>query len=80
MGKLDMKSYIDYDLGNTVNLYFTHGFNRIPAFNYPVFLTPKGWILLPLTNKKIKLDVYDYIEDSDIQKIQKSNGTNRGRS
>ena len=21
-GKLDMKSYIDYDLGNTINLYF----------------------------------------------------------
>lgn len=159
-GKLDMKSYIDYDLGNTINLYFVNGFNRIPVnqlsdynfmpedsrklnlldikyvkrlslenikfenlyfatyeildtnndfrpyveifvkdekhnfveigygydsnnngnvelfintFNYPIFLTTKGWILLPLTNRRIKLDIYDYIEDTDIQKIQKSN-------
>lgn len=159
-GKLDMKSYIDYDLGNTINLYFIDNFNHIPvkqlvdynymhedsrkanlldikyikhislgdinlnnlylatfeifdtennfrpyvlvftkddennfveighgydsnnngnvelsiqAFNYPIFLTPKGTILLPLTNQKIKLNVYDYITDIDIQKIQKSN-------
>ena len=157
-GKLDMKSYIDYDLGNTINLYFVDGFNRIPVkelndynymhedcrkmnlldikqiknlsleniefknlylatfeildpnhvfrpyvllftkdqnqdfieigygydsndngnvelfietFNYPIFLTPKGFILFPLTNKKIKLDVYDDITDSDLQKIEK---------
>lgn len=156
-GKLDMKSYIDYDLGNTINLYFVDGFKRIPvnqlndynfmhedsrkmnlldikyikhfaleniefenlylvtyeildtnndfrpyvllfrkdeknnfieigygydsnnngniemyikSFNYPVFLTSKGFIVLPLTNKKIKLDVYDYITDTDIQKLQ----------
>ena len=153
-----MKSYIDYDLGNTINLYFVDGFERIPvnqlndynymhedsrklslldikyikclsledvklenlylatyeildrnndfrpyislfikdekenfieigygydsnnngnielsiqSFNYPIFLTPKGVILLPLTNKKIKLDIYDYIKDTDIQKIEK---------
>lgn len=153
-----MKSYIDYDLGNTVNLYFVDGFEHIPvnqlndynymhedsrklslldikyikclsledvklenlylatyeildrnndfrpyislfikdekenfieigygydsnnngnielsiqSFNYPIFLTPKGVILLPLTNKKIKLDIYDYIKDTDIQKIEK---------
>lgn len=160
-GQLDMRSYIDYDLGNTINLYFVDGFNRIPvkqlndynfmpedsrkmslldikyikrlsleniqfenlylatyeildtnndfrpyvllfkkdditnnfieigygydsndnenvelfiqSFNYPVFLTPKGYILLPLTNKRIKLDVYDYLEDTDIQKIQNPN-------
>lgn len=157
-GKLDMKSYIDYDLGNTINLYFVDGFERIPvkeladynfmhedsrkmnlldikyskrftlenivfenlylatyeildmnhnfrpyvllfikdeqdnftevgygydsnnngnvelfiqSFNYPLFLTPKGFILLPLTNKKIKLNIYDYITDMDIQKMQK---------
>ena len=28
-GMLDMKSYIDYDLGNTVNLYFVNGSKRI---------------------------------------------------
>lgn len=157
-GKLDMRSYIDYDLGNTINLYFVDGFERISvkeladynfmhedsrkmnlldikyskrlmienielenlylatyeildtnhnfrpyvllfikdeqnnfteigygydsndngnvelfmqSFNYPLFLTPKGTILLPLTNKKIKLAIYDYITDGDIQKIQK---------
>ncbi len=157
-GKLDIRSYIDYDLGNTINLYFVDGFERIPvkklpdynfmhedsrkmnlldikyskrlmienielenlylatyeildtnhnfrpyvllfikdeqnnfteigygydsndngnvelfmqSFNYPLFLTPKGTILLPLTNKKIKLAIYDYITDGDIQKIQK---------
>ena len=145
-GKLDMKSYIDYDLGNTINLYFTNNSSRIPvkelndynymhedsrkatlldikfmkslsleniklenlylatfeifdtnhnfrpyvllftkdkennfveigygydsnnngnvelsivSFNYPVFLTPKGKLLLPLRNQKIKLDIYD---------------------
>lgn len=156
-GQLDMRSYIDYDLGNTINLYFVDSFKRIPvnqlsdynfmpedsrkmnlldikyvkhlsleninfenlyfvtyeildlnndfrpyiqifikneindfveigygydsnnngevelfiqSLNYPVFLTTKGWIVLPLTNKRIKLDIYDYIEDTDIQKIQ----------
>ncbi len=157
-GQLDMKSYIDYDLGNTINLYFIDDFKPMPvkqlkdynymyedcrkaslldikymkrltleniqfeslylaiyeimdenndyrpyvllfihhkkddfveigygfdsnndgnvelfiqSFNYPVYLTPKGYILLPLTNKKIKLDVYNDLKDTDIQKIQK---------
>ncbi len=157
-GKLDMKSYIDYDLGNTINLYFVNGFHRIPVkelddynymhedsrkmnlldikyiknlslenidfknlylatyeifdinqdfrpyvilfiknenddfieigygydsndngnvelfienFNYPIFLTQKGYILFPLTNQKIKLNVYDEIRDVDIQKLKK---------
>ena len=39
-------------------------------FNYPVFLNSKGIISLPLTDKKIKLNVYDYITDSDIKKLQ----------
>ena len=30
-GKLDMKSYIDYELGNTVNLYFVNSNQRIPV-------------------------------------------------
>ena len=158
-GKLDMKSYIDYMLGNTYNLYFGNTYKRIPvneledynymnedarkmnlldikcikhlvlenisfdniylatfeildnennfrpylllftknangkfieigygydsnnngnvelfikSFNYPVFLNIKGYILLPLANKKIKLDVYDYITDDDIEKIMGS--------
>lgn len=159
-GKLDMKSYIDYDLGNTINLYFVDSFEqisvnqlddynfmhedsrkmnlldikyikhltleniqlenlylatfeildkdnnfrpyvliftkdernnfieigygydsndngnielKIQSFNYPIFLTTNGCILLPLTNRKIKLNVYDYITDMDIQKTEKSN-------
>ncbi len=165
-GILDMRSYIDYILGNTINLYFVDGFKRIPvnqlndynympedsrksslldikyikhlsleninfknlflatyeiqdmnndfrpyvllfhknekndfieigygydsnnngdielfidSFNYPIFLSPKGWLVLPLTKKKVKLDVYDFIKDTDIQKIQrqpKNNDTN----
>ena len=155
-GHLDMRTYIDYDLGNTINLYFTNSFRRIPinqledynympenarkmnlldikyskhlmieniefknlylasfeildknnifrpyvllftknengefneiaygydsndngnvelfidSFNYPVFLTPKGYIFLPLKNKEIKFKVHDYIDDEDIKKI-----------
>ncbi len=45
----------------------------IDSFNYPIFLMPKGSLFLPLTNKKIKLDVYDYITDLDIQKLEKAN-------
>lgn len=41
----------------------------IDSFNYPLFLTPKGTIKLPLANKNVKLKVYDYITDVDIQKI-----------
>ena len=41
----------------------------IKSFNYPVFLTPKGSILFPITHKKVKLDVYDYITDEDIMKL-----------
>lgn len=157
-GKLDMKSYIDYDLGNTINLYFTNSFEQTPvnqlsdynfmhedsrkaslldikyikrlslenidfenlylatyeildinnefrpyvivflknqnddfieigygydsnnngnvelkiqSFNYPIFLTPKGYLFLPLTNRKVKLDIYDYIKDTDILKLEK---------
>ena len=130
-GKLDMKSYIDYILGNTFNMYFVNDNKRIEvnklddynymhedarrmklldmnnnfrpyvllfvknsngkfieigygydsnnngnveltikSFNYPVFLNTKGTILLPLSNKKVKLDVYDYITDTDIEKIE----------
>ena len=157
--KLDMKSYIDYDLGNTLNLYFTNYLKPVPvkklenynymfdeqrytnlldikyvkklkiqniqfdnlyfatyeimdsnrlfrpyillfridennnfvnfgygfdsnndgnielfieSFNYPLFLNTKGSLILPMINKKIKLDVYDYIQDSDIEKLVKT--------
>ncbi len=157
-GNLDMKSYIDYDLGNTINMYFLpntkkiipinqlddynfmpedtrklnlldikyikhlklenvifnnlylatyeildnngnfrpyvllltknenddfvdigYGYDAndndnvelfIKSFNYPVFLNTNGVIILPLTNKKVKLNVDDYITDLDIQKMQ----------
>ena len=41
----------------------------IKSFNYPIFLTPKGMIISPLTNKTLKLKIYDYIDDFDIKKI-----------
>lgn len=38
-GKLDIKSYIDYDLGNTINLYFSDGsmdicINQLDDYNF----------------------------------------------
>lgn len=41
----------------------------ISSFNYLIYLTPKGYIESPLSNKKVKLDVYDYIDDKDIGKL-----------
>lgn len=41
----------------------------INSLNYPIFLTPKGYIKLPLTNSTIKLDIYNYITDIDFQKL-----------
>lgn len=154
--KLEMKTYIDFQLGNTVNLYFTDSYKQIPintlpdydymnyesrklnlldikhiknfklanitleniylaifeimdknneyrpyvifytkdirgkfieycygydsnnngdvelfinSFNYPVFLTNKGYIKSPLANLKTKLNIYDSIDDEDIKKI-----------
>ena len=43
----------------------------ISMFNYPLFLTTKGGILFPLSGKAVKLSIYDYITDKDIQKIYK---------
>ena len=43
----------------------------ISSFNYLIYLTPKGYIESPLSNKKVKLDVYDYIDDKDIGKLLK---------
>lgn len=157
--KLDMKSYIDYDLGNTVNLYYINCNHPTPVkklenydympddsrrmnlldikyikkfaieglefqniylatfeimdpeeyyrpyvlfftknennewiqigygydsndngnveifmdvFNYPVFLTPKGYLMAPLSNKREKLDIYDYITEKNIKKLFKN--------
>ena len=44
----------------------------IEVFNYPIFLTTKGSIEAPLSNKKEKLDVYDYITEKDIKKLFKN--------
>lgn len=41
----------------------------IPTFNYPVFLTLKGYIQLPLSGRLVKLDVYDYLTEYDIGKL-----------
>lgn len=41
----------------------------IPTFNYPVFLTLKGYIQLPLSGRLVKLDVYDYLTERDIGKL-----------
>ena len=41
------------------------------VFNYPIYLTTKGFIEAPLSNKKEKLDVYDYITEKDIKKLFK---------
>ena len=53
-----------YDSNNdeTVEIFIIY-------FNYPVFLTSKGYIISPLIDKKSKLNVYDYILDTDIKKI-----------
>ncbi len=55
-----------YDTNNNGNIELF-----IQSFNYPVFLTLKGYILLPLTNKKVKLDIFDYITDTNIEKLEK---------
>ena len=41
----------------------------ISSFNYPIYLNSKGYIILPLANKRIKLEVYDYITSEDIGKL-----------
>ncbi len=64
-GKLVEIGY-GYDTNNNGNVELF-----IKSFNYPVFLTEKGLILLPLTNEKEKIDVYDYITDKDIEKLEK---------
>ena len=53
-----------YDSNNNgnVELFF-------PSFNYPVFLTSKGYIQLPLSGELVKLNIYDYITDYDIGKL-----------
>lgn len=52
----------DSDNNNNIELF-------IESFNYPIYLTPKGYIKLPLNNSLTKLSVYDYVTDTDIQKI-----------
>ena len=42
------------------------------VFNYPIFLTTKGFIEAPLSSKREKLDVYDYITEKDIKKLYKN--------
>ena len=53
-----------YDSNDNENVEFF-----IDAFNYPIYLTNKGYISAPLSNKGKKLDVYDYIIEKDIYKL-----------
>lgn len=55
-----------YDTNDNGNVELT-----ISSFNYLIYLTTKGFIESPLSNKKVKLDVYDYIDDKDIGKLLK---------
>ena len=56
-----------YDSNNNRNVELF-----IPSFNYPVFLTSKGFIGLPLSGKYVKLSIYDYITQKDIEKLLKN--------
>ena len=53
-----------YDTNNDGNVELF-----ISSFNYPIFLNSKGFFILPLANKRIKLEVYDYITSEDVSKI-----------
>ncbi len=41
----------------------------IDDFNYSIYLTPEGEILLPFKNKKVKLSIYNDLTDDNIQSI-----------
>ena len=56
-----------YDSNDNGNVEFF-----INAFNYPIFLTNKGYLVAPLSSKREKLDVYDYITEKNINKILKN--------
>ena len=43
----------------------------VSTFNYSIYLNSKGILESPLSNRKVKLDVYDYIDDKDIGKLLK---------
>lgn len=43
----------------------------VSTFNYSIYLNSKGILESPLANRKVKLDVYDYIDDKDIGKLLK---------
>lgn len=44
----------------------------IPSFNYPIFMTPQGHLINPLSGKKVKINVYDYITIDEVKKIYQS--------
>lgn len=48
----------------------------IANFNYGLFLDTSGIITIPLTDKKIKLKIYDELDDADIGKINPNPGEN----
>ena len=65
-GKLDMKSYIDYDLGNTINLYLVDDPN---AKNIPINRL-NNYNFMPEDTKKLNLLDIKYIKHLNLENIQ----------
>lgn len=63
LGKFIKFAY-GYDSNNNGNVELF-----LPSFNYPIFLTNKGYFISPLSGKKLKLDVDDYITIDEVEKI-----------
>lgn len=53
-----------YDTNNDGNVELF-----ISSFNYPIYLNSKGFFILPLANKRINLEFYDYITSEDVGKL-----------
>ena len=66
-GKLDMKSYIDYDLGDTINLYFLNCSKRIPIKNL------SNYNFMPDDTRKLSLLDIKYIKHINLEIIDFKN-------
>ena len=63
LGKFYKFSY-GYDTNNNGNVELF-----LPSFNYPIYLTPKGYFVSPLSGKRLRLDIEDYITIDELIKI-----------